>query len=106
MQQIETALLSVFNDVLTTGDTDQISTFTFLDLSVAFDTIDHNLFLYRLKHVFGVTDVALSFFRSYLEDREQVVSVLCYESVSSSLLYGVPQGSVLGPILSLHPTSL
>ena len=46
-------------------------------------------------------DVALSFFRSYLEDREQIISVPGYESVSSSLLYGVPQGSVLGPILFL-----
>ena len=66
-------------------------------------TLDHDLLLCRLnlKHVFGVTDVALSFSRSYLEDREQVVSVLGYESVSSSLLYGVPQGSVLGPILFL-----
>ena len=97
----ETALLRVFNDLLTAGDTDQISILTLLDLSAAFDTIDHDLLLCRLKHVFGVTDVALSFFRSYLEDREQVVSVLGYESVSSSLLHGVPQGSVLGPILFL-----
>ena len=83
---------------MTARDTDQISILTLLDLSAAFDTIDHDLLLCRLKHVFGVTDVALSFFRSYLEDREQVLPILGYESVSSSLLYGVPQGSVLGSI--------
>ena len=52
----------------------------------------------------GATDVALSVFKSYLEDREYVVSVLVYESVSSSLSCGVPQGSVLGPILRLLDT--
>ena len=97
----ETALLRVFHDLLTAGDTDQISILTLLDLSIGFDTMDHDLFLYRLKHVLGATGVALLFFMSYPVDMELVVSVLGYESLSSSLLYGAPQGSVRSPILFL-----
>ena len=69
--------------------------------TAALDTIDHDLLYHRLKHVLGVANVALSCFRSYLDEREQVVSVLGYESVSSPILYGEPQGSVIGPILFL-----
>ena len=97
------------------GDTDQISIQfqyqfnSLLDLSVAFDTIDHNLLLYRLKYVFVVTDVALSFFRSCLEDRERVVSVRNYESFSSpccmvclSLLYTQPLFDMISRQSVLH----
>ena len=97
----ETALLRVFNDLLTASDSDQISILTLLDLSAAFDTIDHNILLRRLDKVFGIHGTALLFFQSYLEDREQVVSVGGHESNPAPLLYGVPQGSVLGPILFL-----
>ena len=67
-------------------------------LLTAFDTIDHDLLLNHFKDVFGIRDTALAFFGSYLSGREQTVSVLGRESEPSSLLYGVPQGSVLGPI--------
>ena len=87
---IETALLRVLNDLLSAGDTDHISILTLLHLSVTFDTIHHDLFLYRLKHVFKATDVALSFFKSYLEDREQVATLLGYASVSYSLCLRAP----------------
>ena len=97
----ETALLRVFNDLLTAADSNQVSVLTLLDLSAAFDTIDHGILLSRLEKVFGIRDSALRFFQSYLEDREQVVSVRGNESNPSPLLYGVPQGSVLGPILFL-----
>ena len=86
-------------DLLISSDSDFISVLTLLDLRAAFDTIDHDLLLNRLRAVFGIRDTALAFFWSYLSRRKQTVSVLGRESEPSSLLYGVPQGSVLGPIL-------
>ena len=105
----EIALLRVFNDPLTSSDSDHISVLTLLDLSAAFDTTDHDLLINRLRDVFGIRDTALAFFWSYLSGRKQTVSVLGRESEPSSLLYGVPQGSVLGPILFIlytHPCLL
>ena len=80
-------------------DDGKVSVSTLLDLSAAFDTIDHNILLHRLKHAFGITGTALSWIRSYLSDRDQTVVVNGLKSEPFRLLYGVPQGSVLGPIL-------
>ena len=62
----ETALLRVFDDLLTSSDSDHISVLTLLDLSAAFDTTDHDLLINRLRDVFGIRDTALAFFGSYL----------------------------------------
>ena len=70
-----------------------------LDLSAAFDTTDHDILLSRLHHTFGISGTALSWFHSYLTDRKQVVTVNSQSSAPSVLKYGVPQGSVLGPVL-------
>ena len=94
----ETALLRVLND-LTASNSGFISILTLLDLSAAFDTIDHSIILPRLDSTFGIRDLALSFFRSYLQDRTQVVTVNGIKSSPSLLTCGVPQSSVLGPII-------
>ena len=68
-----------------------------LDLSAAFDTIDHDILLSRLCNVYGITGDALDWFRSYLTGRIQRVVIEDAVSVDQELGFVVPQGSVLGP---------
>ena len=75
-----------------------------LDLSTAFDTINHE-FLPRLKHDFGIRGTALNWFRSYLSDRKQYVLIDDHNSTETSLDFGVPQGSVLVPVLFILYTT-
>ncbi len=71
----ETALIRVTNDLLLSSDRGCISLLVLLDLSVAFDTIDHNILLNRLENFVGISGSALAWFKSYLSDRHQFVSV-------------------------------
>ena len=68
-----------------------------LDLSAAFDTIDHKILLERLKHDHGITSNALKWIESYLNDRKQCIAITSTTSKDVKLKHGVPQGSVLGP---------
>ena len=95
----EIVLLRIVNDILSALDNDNISVLLLLDLSAAFDTTDHQILLSRLNSVFGIQSTALQWFHSYLSDRYQSTSVNNSSSSPSQLMYGVPQGSVLGPIL-------
>ena len=95
----ETALVKVNNDLLIASDNGLVSVLVLLDLSAAFDTIDHNILLQRLEHQIGIKGTALSWFRSYLSDRSQFVHVNDESSINTTVSHGVPQGSVLGPIL-------
>ena len=88
----ETAVLRVLNGLLTASDDGQVSLLTLLDLSAAFDSIDHDILFNRLEHVFDIQNSALSFFRSYLAERKQMVSISGYSSNPSTLLHGIPQG--------------
>ena len=100
----ETALLRVVNDLLQAADKGRVSILTLLDLSAAFDTIDHSTMFRRLE-LFGCTGLALDWFKSYLTGRTQCVSIGKKCSKVTNLDYGVPQGSVLGPVLFTIYTS-
>ena len=95
----ETALLKITNDLLSAMDDGNISVLVLLNLSAAFDTIDHEILLHRLHNVFGFEDTVLSWFQLYLENQTQTVAVHAKHSTPAPLCYGVSQGSVLGPIL-------
>ena len=103
----ETALIKVFNDLACSLDQKNVVLQSLLDLSAAFDTLDHDIMLNRLELSFGIKGTALAWFKSYLEFRKQSVQVGSASSDPAILKFGVPQGSVLGPILfTLYTTPL
>ncbi len=95
----ETALLKVQNDILIDIDDKKVSLLVMLDLSAAFDTIDHEVLLNRLMLHYGIRGSVLQWFRSYITDRSQSVIIDGELSGPRQLKCGVPQGSVLGPLL-------
>nr|CAH0104938.1 unnamed protein product [Daphnia galeata] len=100
-----TALLYLFDDLLTTADQKDVSALVLLDLSAAFDTIDHQILLERLSHCFGLSGTAVNWFLSYLSNRTQSVQVRAYTSAVVHILFGVAQGSVLGgPLFIMYVT--
>ena len=95
----ETALLRVKNDVLNAVDRREVVLLVLLDLSAAFDTIDHDILLHRLHDRLGMSGNALHWVRTYLKCRSCSVYIDGCSSDSSSLVFGVPQGSVIGPMM-------
>ncbi len=96
----ETALVKVFNDIHLNTDSGRISVYlVLLDLSAAFDTVDHNILLDRLENWVGLSGTVLNWFESYLKDRDYFVSIGNYTSELTKMTCGVPQGSILGPLL-------
>ena len=103
----ETALLSIKNDIYLSLSWGEPTALVLLDLLTAFDTIDHTTFLSCLVDWFGVGGSALKWFSSYLTERFQSVKLGSTLSHLQKLLFGVPQGSVLGPLLfSLYTSPL
>ena len=97
----ETALTLVSNDILNNLDHGLPTFIVMLDLSSAFDTVDHSILIDRLKKQFHIRDTVLQWFNSYLSNRNFNVKIRCSISKGIITLYGVPQGSILGPILFL-----
>ena len=91
--------VSIFTDEIRRGmDNRKLTGAAFIDLSKAFDTVDHGCILSKLE-CYGIVDRELSWFESYLFNRKQYVVVNNGKSERNTVLCGVPQGSVLGPLL-------
>ena len=94
------ALLSITEMIREALDNSNFACGIFIDLQKAFDTVDHQILLKKLEH-YGIRGIANNWFKSYLSNRKQFVSINGFNSKEQSMKYGVPQGSVLGPLLFL-----
>ena len=95
----ETAVVKIHNDILLMMDTRSNVVLLLLDLSAAFDTISHNLLIRKLENMYGISGVVIKWLKSYLADRSFKVVVKQSSSSMCKLEIGVPQGSILGPLL-------
>ena len=91
-------MLDLFDRIYTAKSKQKRPGIIFLDIKKAFDTVNHNILISKLKH-YGIRDVALKWFESYLTGRKQQTRVGSRISNFMELTSGVPQGSILGPIL-------
>ena len=94
------ALLTMINKIANGIDAYEHTVGVFLDFSKAFDTINHDILLYKLDY-YGIRGIALEWFRNYLSNRQQYVSIANANSTTKLISCGVPQGSILGPLLFL-----
>ena len=95
----ESAILKVLADVYTSIDIGQVSLVGLLDVSAAFDTVDHDILLERLQRSYGIRGRALQWFASFVTGRQQSVRFGGSTSPSVPVRFGIPQGSSLGPVL-------
>ena len=98
LHSTEYAALEFTDKIITNLDQGKLPLAIFLDLSKAFDTIDHSILIHKL-HYYGIQGTALNWFKSYLYNRKQYVQFNNCNSSHSAITTGVPQGSILGPLL-------
>lgn len=101
----ETALLRVSSDILMSNDAGKCSVLLMLDLTSAFDTVDHHILLERLKHWVGASGTALEWFSSYLHNRSFSVVVSDFRSSSISIYLWCPSGFGFGAFIVLNISS-
>ena len=94
------ALISITEQIKEALDNGQYACGVFVDFQKAFDTVNHEILLKKLYR-YGIRGSTFNWFKSYLTDRLQFVSILGFDSDKKSIIHGVPQGSVLGPLLFL-----
>ena len=97
----ETALVKLMNDLLWSMENQEVTALMAIDLSAAFDTVDHNVLLSVLNVKFGIEGAVLSWFDTYLRPRCCQVIINSVFSETKNLSYSVPQGSCAGPVLYL-----
>ena len=98
------ALMSIVENMQTQLDNDEFAAGVFVDPRNAFDTVDHGMLLQKLQH-YGVKGISKKWFSSYVTNRKQFVSIDNCNSSTKTILTGVPQGSVLRPLLFLKYTN-
>ena len=94
------ALIELVDQIRFSIDNNQMTCGIFVDLTKAFDTVNHEILIGKLEH-YGIRGLALELFKSYLSDRKQYVHLNNHKSQTRSISCGVPQGSVLGPLFFL-----
>ena len=97
----ETALLRVLSDIYAAADKQEVTLLGLLDLSAAFDCVDHDILLRHLRQSFGIGGTAMAWIESFLRGRTQQMAYAGSLSAAILQLCGVPQGSVLGPLLAV-----
>ena len=95
------AISKIYDEIVQNIDQDLYTCCIFLDLSKAFDTVDHDILLEKLYHSFGIRGIPHELLRSYLTDRLQCTVVANAVSSERTVRCGIPQGSCLGPLLFL-----
>jgi hypothetical protein len=95
----ETGLLRITSDLILANESGKLALISFLDMSAAFDTINHKFLIKRLETSFGIQGLPIKWLESYLSERSQSITTSGGNSPFTPLESGVPQGSVLGPLL-------